>query len=131
MRLRGTGLRGEVAGVEHGEQVAGAHVRTDIHFAAHQLASHAERERALLAGADFAGIGGQGGFGATTGVHDQHRTPGLGGLGVAVAASAVAASNAATRGTIVNFLSRRGAVPMVTSARKLMNLSVLYIYQTA
>ena len=73
LRLRRAGLRGEVAGIEHGQQVALAHMRADIDFAPEQLAGDAERQRALLAGADLAGIGGERRFGTAARAHDQHR----------------------------------------------------------
>ena len=46
---------------------------TGIHVAAHQLAAHAERQRAFLAGPHFTRIRGKRGLRTTAGVHHQYR----------------------------------------------------------
>ena len=71
--LRGLRLQAQVAGVEFGQQVAAMHGVADIHETPGEVATDAERQRAFLAGAHFAGESQCRRLRAAAGMHHQHR----------------------------------------------------------
>ena len=77
LRLRGGDLQAGIAGIEFRQQRAAAHAIAGIDQALDQTAADAERERAFLAGADFAGIGTERGVRAARRLHHQYRASGF------------------------------------------------------
>ena len=72
--LRGLRLQAQVAGIELGEQVAALDRIAGVHEAPGDVAAHAERQRALFAGADLTGISADRVIVAARGLGHEHRS---------------------------------------------------------